>query len=110
MPTDIHFKKSGLINAANQDALSNALIVNTPILILFPLLLILDIAWNLINGCADMLSLGMSVLISGIVGICWASIIASTNKPSLMYISKSMGNVCSKPTSTMFRCRTKKAD
>lgn len=86
--------------------MSNAMTVNSPTLILFPLLILLDIGWNISNNCADYIALILSIIISGVVGIIWSSIISATNNPDLLYISNSMGDVCSKPTASMFRCRT----
>lgn len=102
-----NFIKPGQINEINSNELSTAMTANTPTLILFPILIISDVIWNLKNGCSSFPALLATVVFSGLIGIMWASIIASTKNPSLIYISNSMGNVCSKPTATKFRCRTK---
>jgi hypothetical protein len=89
--------------------LQNILVQNLPTLILFPLLLVIDAAWNMMNGCSPWYNILVSTVISGAIGVAWASVIASTGNPGLMYLSSSMGDVCSKPTETMFRCRTRNA-
>ena len=104
-----NFINSGKNNSSNKTSLSNALFANLPTMILFPLLVIIDICWNMLYGCSTITSLAISIIISGFIGIIWASIIASSKNPDLIYISDSIGNVCSKPTATMFRCRTKNA-
>ena len=103
-------KPIGKNNAFNQrGVLQNILVQNLPALILFPLLLVIDAIWNVMNGCSPWYNILVSTAISGAIGVAWASVIASTGNPSLMYLSNSMGDVCSKPTETMFRCRTRNA-
>lgn len=109
MPNGQIFKKTGQINTIDKEALSAALITNIPTLVLFPLLIIVDVGWNIINGCATGPALGASIILSGLVGILWASIIAYNGNANLLYISDSLGNVCNRPTATMFKCRTKNA-
>lgn len=103
-------KPIGKNNAFNKKGvLQNILVQNLPTLILFPLLLVIDAIWNMMNGCSPWYNILVSTAISGAIGVAWASVIASTGNPGLMYLSSSMGDVCSKPTETMFRCRTRNA-
>jgi hypothetical protein len=89
--------------------MSNAMSTSIPTLILFPLLMILDFVWNAAFGCSDWMPMLLSIVISGLIAASWASIIASSGNKDLQYISSSLGNVCSKPTTTMFRCKTRNA-
>ena len=109
LPSGDTFVKTGQISHINSGNLANSLNTSMPTLILFPLLIIMDVAWNFMHDCANPIAIGASIVLSGLVGIMWASIITSTKNANLQYISNSLGNVCSKPTATMFRCRTKNA-
>ncbi len=91
-----------------KQGLSNAMTANVPTLILFPLLLIIDGGWNWMYGCANPVNICASFIVGSLVGLTWASIITVANNPDLQYISSTNGQVCSKPTNTLFRCKTKK--
>ena len=100
----------GKKNPIKLSGLQNAMTQNTPTMILFPLLLLIDAGWNLMNNCTKIEHIIGACILSGTVGIAWASVITNTLNPDLMYISNIMGDVCSKPTATTFRCRTRKSD
>tara|TARA_B110000285_G_scaffold223974_1_gene280171 strand:+ start:318 stop:935 length:618 start_codon:yes stop_codon:yes gene_type:complete len=82
---------------------------NIPTLVFFPLLIIFDFIWNLNNSCYSFSQLLTSLCVGGIIGISWASIIATSKTPSLMYFSSlSSKEVCSKPSKSTFRCNVYK--
>lgn len=95
-------QKSGSLKLAG---LQTAMTQNIPTLILFPLLLLIDGGWNIINNCTSIFAVVLSIILGGCIGLAWGSIISSTSNPNLMYISGIMGDVCSKPTKTLFRCK-----
>lgn len=87
--------------------LSNAMTANVPTLILFPFLIIVDGLWNWMYGCANPVNICASIIVGSLVGLIWASIITVANNPDLQYISSTNGQVCSKPTNTLFKCKIK---
>ena len=78
---------------------------NSPTFIIFPVLIVADIVWNLRNECAKAISLFMSLSIGLIFGILWGLIIDSVD-PELQFFN-GIGNksVCKRPSSTLYRCR-----
>lgn len=87
---------------------------NSPTFILFPILILADLAWNYTNDCVHPVTLFASLAIGSVFGILWGMIIDSVD-PELQYFN-GIGNrnVCSRPSSTLYRCRltgqpTKKA-
>jgi len=95
-------QKSGSLKLAG---LQTAMTQNIPTLILFPLLLLIDGGWNILNNCTSIFAVVLSIILGGCIGLAWGSVISSTSNPNLMYISGIMGDVCSKPTKTLFRCK-----
>ena len=80
---------------------------NIPTLILFPLLCILEIFWIMINSCVyePLYFITCSFVVGAIFGVSWAILITSLKNPSLMYLSKSGVEVCSRPSKTYFSCK-----
>ena len=78
---------------------------NSPTFIIFPILIVADIVWNLRNECSKAISLFMSLSIGLIFGILWGLIIDSVD-PELQFFN-GIGNksVCKRPSSTLYRCR-----
>lgn len=97
--------KAGVDHISKITAVSKSAAQNGPILALFPILIIIDSAWNTIYGCSNPANIVMAIVISGIIGVLWALIITSTKNPNLFYISNYVGDVCSRPTKTKFRCK-----
>ena len=82
---------------------------NIPTLIFFPLLIIFDFIWNLNNSCYSFFQLLTSLSVGGIIGIIWASVIASSKTPALMYFSSlSSKEVCTRPSKNTFKCNVYK--
>jgi hypothetical protein len=79
---------------------------NIATLIIFPVLILGDIFWNVSNQCNNAVSLFISLFIGAIAGILWAYIIDSTGKVDLqLFNGLSSTNICSRPTKTIYRCK-----
>jgi hypothetical protein len=89
-------------SAAN---LSVAMQENIPMMILFPLLIIVDGIWNIRYNCSNMLAIFISLVISGGMGIAWAMIILKVNNPDLLFITGNSADTCSRPRRSLFRCK-----
>jgi hypothetical protein len=98
-------------NAGTRQNLNMIIQQNTPMLILFPLLIILEIFWIMANNCIVQqnwfISILSAILIGGGVGVGWAMFVTYLKKPELQYINKSGLEVCSQPSKTLYRCRPK---
>lgn len=107
--------KLGLLNAnnLNANALNTAAAQNVPILIFFPLLIIIESCWIFLNQClckdttGTLIHIIVGILLGGIGGVIWALIITSLKIPQLQYIVYSNENVCSRPTKSIYRCKPK---
>ena len=79
-------------------------IFNIPTLVLFPVLLLADIWWNISNNCFPVVSCLMSLLVAGGLGVLW-SYIVQQKMPSMQYLTVG-GNrqMCMKPSETYFTC------
>ena len=93
--------------AITPNNLNSAMAKNIPTLITFPLLIICDGAWYLLNGCISAKNIGIAFLFGGIGGILWALAITSTKNLDLQFIGGS-SQTCAQPTKQIFRCKTKK--
>jgi hypothetical protein len=79
-------------------------IFNLPTLILFPILLLADIWWNISNGCFPVVSCLMSLIVAGGLGVGWSAFVQQ-NMPNLQYLMVgSNRNMCMKPSETYFTC------
>ena len=87
--------------------LSTAFRQNMPIMIIFPLLLVLESLWIVNNNCVwkPLFFILTSFLVGGLVGILWAITITSIKNNNLMYLSNAGIDVCSRPSQTYFRCK-----
>lgn len=87
--------------------LSAAFRQNIPTMILFPMLIILEVVWQLINKCTSqpIFFITAAIIIGGTVGVFWGIIITSLNNNDLMYLSKSGVETCSRPQTTYFSCK-----
>ena len=80
---------------------------NIPMFIIFPIVILADIFWNVNNGCSSNIMLLSALILGGLVGALWAMIIDSTKMANLTYFSGiSNKDVCSQPSKSMYRCRT----
>ena len=111
----------GILNTENytQEKINQALLQNIPVLVIFPLLIIVEFIWLSINKCIDgnnvdsdyniylFTYLLAGIIIGGAGGVAWALMITSVGVPSLQYIISGNSNTCSRPSRTTFRCRPK---
>lgn len=109
----------GILNTKDytQEKINQALLQNIPVLVIFPLLIIIEFIWLSINKCIDGNNSNSSyniylftyllagIVIGGVCGVAWAVMITSVGVPSLQYIISGNGNTCSRPSRTTFRCR-----
>lgn len=85
-------------------AIHNMAIFNLPTLILFPVLLLADIWWNISNGCFPVVSCLMSLIVAGGLGVGWSAFVKEYI-PTMQYLMVG-GNrqMCMKPSTTYFTC------
>jgi hypothetical protein len=84
---------------------NKVLLQNYPTLIFFPLVIIVDMFWNLSNGCYNVIQLPISLLIGGGIGYLWSYILYKSKNTGLQYFNKITGkDVCSRPTKNTFKC------
>jgi hypothetical protein len=81
---------------------------NIATMILFPLLIIADFIWNFSHKCANVVMLGISFIIGGVIGLGWGYFIDYTGKVDLqLFNGISNKEVCSRPSRTIYRCRVR---
>jgi hypothetical protein len=81
---------------------------NIPTLVIFPVIILADIIWQFTNGCANTLALAAALIVSGLLGVAWASIIYSIGNSSLYYLNPlSNKESCSIPSKQNFKCTVK---
>lgn len=81
---------------------------NLPTLILFPILILGDVLWNLKNGCFKFTGVFLSIVVGGMVGLLWAILIDSIKQPRLQYFNVgSDRTVCQRPSKQLFKCTFK---
>jgi hypothetical protein len=81
---------------------------NLPTLILFPMLILGDVFWNVKNGCFQPFGIFLSIIIGGSIGALWALIIDSIKQPKLQYFNVgSDKTVCQRPSKQLFKCTFK---
>jgi hypothetical protein len=80
-------------------------IYNIPILIIFPLLLIGELFWNVSYQCFTPLQCVGTLILSGGLGVVYSAILDSFKLPRIQYIhAGSNKEICSKPTKQKFTC------
>ena len=81
---------------------------NLPTLMLFPMLILGDVLWNIKNGCFKPFGAIVSLLIGAGIGLLWAFIIDTIKKPKLQYFNVgSDRTVCERPSKQLFKCTFK---
>lgn len=89
-------------------AMYNIVMYNLPTIILFPLLILGDIIWNLRNNCYGIISIVAALVIGGGIGTFWAYVIDSIKKPDLFYLNVgSNQTVCKRPSKQLYKCTFK---
>jgi hypothetical protein len=82
---------------------------NLPTIILFPLLIIGEVFWNIKNGCFNPQSVVTAALVGCFIGLTWSAIIFSLKNKNLLYFNGiSNKETCTKDTHQTFRCVPKK--
>ena len=80
-------------------------IYNVPTLVLFPLLILADIWWNISTGCYTPLQCIVAVIVGSGAGILWSFIIWKSKVKEFQYYNiGSASEICSKPTAQTFKC------
>lgn len=107
--------KVGILDTSTftQSSINNALQQNIPILVFFPLLILVELFWINVNSCVSteikefIIYTLSGIIIGAIGGMTWAVLITSIGVPQLQYITSGNNNVCSRPSKTLFRCKPK---
>jgi len=82
---------------------------NIPTFIIFSVLIMAELFWNRIYGCAGLKTLIIAIFIGIFGGVIWARVIRSTGSIKLQYFSGiSNSQVCSRPSKQQFRCTQNK--
>jgi hypothetical protein len=80
---------------------------NIPTLIIFPLIIIAEFAWNKFYGCSTMIGVICAGFIGGAIGVIWSMIIAKSGAVKLQYFNGiSNSNVCTRSSTQKFKCTT----
>ena len=78
---------------------------NLPTLIFFPILILADFIWNVMNNCYTTLGIILSLFAGGLMGIVWSSVILRLNQPNLLFLNiGSSQSVCQRPSKQLFKC------
>jgi hypothetical protein len=81
---------------------------NIPTLIIFPLLILSDMFWQMSHKCSTSLAILVSTILGMGCGIAWAAIIDTIKNTNLLYFNGiSNAQTCSRPSKQSFRCVTK---
>jgi len=78
---------------------------NIPTLVIFPLLIICDIWWNISMRCSSLFALFAGLVFGALIGWGWSASVLSFGVPEMQYFS--IGNdstVCKRPTRNLFKC------
>jgi len=82
-------------------------VYNLPVLIIFPVLIIAEIFWNLQNGCFRVSQCICALILAGGLGVVYSVIIDELKMPKLQFLAAgSTREVCNMPQKQKFRCVT----
>ena len=80
---------------------------NIPTLIIFPLLIIAEFAWNLFYKCSSMAGIIAAFSIGSLIGVAWSAILDSSGAVKLQYFNGiSNANACTRSSTQKFKCTT----
>lgn len=80
-------------------------IFNLSIVILFPILILADIWWNISTGCYNPLQCAISLIVGSGAGLLWSYIIWKSKVKEFQYYNiGATSEICSKPTAQTFKC------
>lgn len=84
----------------------NLVSINVPALIIFPLLIVFELFWNLTNKCSRFINIAFAMFIGGFLGYFWAFIIDTIGNKNLQFFNGlSNAEVCSRPSKVIYKCR-----
>jgi hypothetical protein len=103
----------GILNnkGNNYENIRGVLQQNIPILVFFPVIIIIETIWILSNNCINnevsktLFYCFIAFIIGALCGVLWAIAITSLNIPQLQYIVSKNMDVCSRPRKTLYRCK-----
>jgi hypothetical protein len=82
---------------------------NIPTIVIFPILIISDILWQITNTCSTTAAVFSGLIVAGLAGVGWSFFIDSTKMSSLQYFNGiSNKSSCSVPTKQFFKCAVKR--
>jgi hypothetical protein len=80
-------------------------VFNLAIVILFPMLILADVWWNISTGCYTTLKCIVSLIVGGGSGVLWSYIIWKSKVKEFQYYNiGSASEICSKPSAQTFKC------
>lgn len=80
-----------------------------PVLIIFPILVIIETVFQIKFGCTNMSKIFIAIVLGGLCGFLWSSMIDNTGYFDLQYFNGiSSKQVCNRPTRSAYRCRISK--
>ena len=86
---------------------NNLAVQNIPTLIIFPLIIIAEFAWNMFYKCTTMYGIIVAFAVGSLVGVIWSAIIVSSKAVSLQYFNGiSNANTCTRSSTQKFKCTT----
>ena len=86
---------------------NNLAVQNIPTLIIFPLIIIAEFAWNMFYKCTTMAGIIVAFLVGGGIGVAWSAIIKSSGAVNLQYFNGiSNANTCTRSSKQKFKCTT----
>ena len=80
---------------------------NVAALVLFPLLIIIDLVWNVMNNCVSIVGLGLAIAIGIGVGSLWGMVILRAKNPDLQILNVGNAQICSRPSKINYTCKVK---
>lgn len=86
----------------------NFVLQNIPTIVFFPLMILMDITWNMNYNCYSMSQVAASLGIAAALGLGWAALFDSFGIAELQYFMAVKGkgkDSCDIPKKTTFRCR-----
>jgi hypothetical protein len=82
-------------------------IQNIPTLIIFPLIIIAEFAWNVFYKCTSMAGIIAAFAIGSAFGAAWSAIIRSSGAIKMQYFNGiSNANTCTRSSTQKFTCKT----
>lgn len=80
---------------------------NIPTLIIFPLIIIAEFAWNVFYKCSSMAGIIAAFGVGALFGWAWSAIIRSSGAVKLQYFNGiSNANTCTRSSTQKFTCKT----